>query len=89
MTQKENQPKGTPGEIIKRVREERGWNQTQLAARCGPGCSQSRISLWENGLEPMKLYRPFIAAALELDLADLGWEEDAWERTPSDNPVRY
>ena len=61
------------GEIIKKTRLAKGWNQEKLASRIGGGCTQSRVSQWENGLEPSWLYRRPIVDALEVDPATFGW----------------
>ena len=37
------------GARIKHYRELADMNQTQLAAKLGPSCTQSRVSRWEKG----------------------------------------
>ncbi|MEV6905930.1 helix-turn-helix transcriptional regulator [Amycolatopsis sp. NPDC051071] len=37
----------TPGEIVRIARTAAGWDQAELARRCG--CSRSQISRWETG----------------------------------------
>lgn len=59
----------TPGEMIARAREARGWSQKDLADRVG--VSQVAILKIENGGTKQSKFLPKIAQVLELDLADL------------------
>jgi len=42
----------TPGEIVRIARTATGWNQAELARRCG--YSRSQISRWETGSSPLR-----------------------------------
>ncbi|SEP53585.1 helix-turn-helix domain-containing protein [Amycolatopsis saalfeldensis] len=42
----------TPGEIVRIARTAAGWNQAELARRCG--YSRSQISRWETGSSPLR-----------------------------------
>lgn len=63
----------TTGDAIRRIRKDKGWSQTRLADVIGGSCTQSRVSLWESGLEPSWLYRRPILEALGVEPAELGW----------------
>ncbi|UUV32359.1 helix-turn-helix domain-containing protein [Amycolatopsis roodepoortensis] len=42
----------TPGEIVRIARTAAGWNQAELARRCG--YSRSQVSRWETGSSPLR-----------------------------------
>ena len=57
----------TPGEIIKKAREAKGWSQDDLAS--ASGVTQPAIVKIENGKTRKSKFFPKIAQVLELDLA--------------------
>lgn len=56
----------TPGEIVRIARTAAGWNQAELARRCG--YSRSQISRWETGSTPLRDVKTLRALARVLFL---------------------